>query len=359
LPKCEKGHDMGFEARCSLCGSPISYRLSIEELKEVQLPGRPREETMAILVDMRAGLQIEYTAPRGVYVLNISLGDNTATSEGSAVFRRLRGRLWPEYYKEYGELFEWILKIHCAGCAPSKVILANTASPLSPLALASQPVDPSSSIAIATIPAEDAPTPEGFNSYSSLKIIDRRGIPAILVTEGFARELSGYSEELGYIDYWDAVAYLSKLIVASSEGVLRAVSEDREMGIRVYCIAAIIGGSGSIFKTVLHALKSLLYRASLDIRDGDIQSIHLIAASPRELAKDIEESYRDYIKGFAGLLNHSIHILERQSRLGSYDLIAMVGLRGKVEFEWLTRSYESVRGRNPELDVDRILGGWP
>lgn len=357
MPKCEKGHPMGFEPRCGVCGSPISYRLSLEELSEIREPAVPGDEVMAILVDIQVGLQIQYTAPRGVYALSISLGDTTSTSEGSAVFKRLRGRLWPEYYKEYWGALERVLKIHGAGWASSRVVMANSSSPLSVLVLASKPVDPSSSIAMVTIPSEDAAAPEAVNSYSSLKVVEGRGIPSILITEGFIRDLSGYSEEHGYIDSWGALAYISRYMIMSAESVLRAVSEDREVGVKAYGLASIIGGSHTTFKSPLHAMKSLLYRSSIDMRAGDIQSIHIIASSPKEIAMDIEASYRDYVRGFSGLLNHSIHIIEKPSRLGVYDLVAMVGLREGVEFEWLKRHYDVLRGRNPELDIKRIVGG--
>jgi len=355
LPRCEKGHQMGFDPRCGVCGSKISYTLSVEELLEIPSVERPREEAIFLLVDYGAGFPLQQISPRGVYILNIALGDEDSLSEGLIMFRRLRSRLWPEYLREYGDRLNRLLKIHGVDWSSNRFVLMGSSSPLALLTSYSKAIDPLNTLLITLIPGENVSAPEAVNSYSTMWIIDRKGLSSLIVTEGFLDEISGYSEELGYIEGGDALIYIIRYIVSSSKEIYRSVSEDRELGIRYYGLAAVIGAHSTVFRDSSHAMKSLVYRVSIDIAMRSIQSIHIIAAAPRDMQGYIETSYREFIRGFGGLLNHTLSFVEKGGRLGTYDLVAIIGFRDRPEFEWLRKAYESVRSRNPEVDVS-LLG---
>ncbi|MEM1610162.1 MAG: hypothetical protein QXQ57_00770 [Sulfolobales archaeon] len=356
MPKCEKGHPMGFEARCNICGSRISYSLSMEELVELPAIERPREDASILLVDLSVDFPLQQISPRGIYVLNITLGDSELISDGMIMLRRLRSRLWPEYFREYRDRLSLLLKIHGVGWSSNRLVIANLSSPLALLITLTSEIDPSNSLLISLVPGEEAPAPEAVNSYSAIKAANRKGIPTVIVTEGFVKELTGYSEELGYIEERDALAYISRYFLASAKEVFRAVSEDRDLGIRYYGLTSIIGAHPTVFKNPLSAMRSLLYRLSIDLVTRNIQSVHVIAAAPKEMLDHISSSYKEFIRGFGGLLNHTLSLVEKEGRLGTYDLIALVGFMDKPEFEWLRKAYDTLKGRNPEIDIDKILG---
>lgn len=356
MPVCEKGHRMGFQAICSVCGSRISYIESLKELGE--LPGFevPRESLLISYIDIPDTL-VSTAFTRSGSMVRISLEDGERISENRSGLRRLRSRMWPEYYREYSGRVDLLLKIYGFTTAQDVLVILNTSSPLSVLTLSSKALDPGRSVILALMPGESAPAPEAVNSYSSLRIIDARGFQAVFISEPFIGELSGYTEEWGYIDGMDALQYIAISLAGFSRNFFRPIYEDRDLGVRSHGLSSIIGGSGSVFKNTLAAMKTLLYRISVDPAPREVLSIHLYVTAPGSMLKEFEASYREYVKSLEGVINHTLHMRERDSRLGVYDIHAILGFREYPEYEWLRRAYEGVVARNPDADVSRIIGG--
>lgn len=356
MPVCEKGHNMGFQAICGVCGSRISYIASLKELRE--LPGFevPRDSLLISFIDLPDTL-VSTALPRSGSIVRLSLGDIENISENRSELRRLRSRMWPEYYREYAHRVDLLLGIYGFTAAQEVLVTLSTSSPLSVLTLSSRALDPRRSVVLAIMPGESAPAPEAVNSYSSLRIINARGFQTVYISEPFIGELSGYTEEWGYIDGMDALQYIAISLADFSRDFFGPVYEDRDLGVRSYGLSSIIGGSGAVFRNTLSAMKTLLYRISVDPAPREVLSIHLYVTAPKNMLKEFEASYRDYVKSLEGIINHTLHMRERDSRLGVYDIHAIFGFREHPEYEWLGRAYGGVVARNPEADVSRIIGG--
>lgn len=356
MPVCEKGHRMGFQAICSVCGSRISYIASLKELGE--LPGFdvPRESLLISFIDLPDTL-VSMALSRSGSIVKLSLEDGERISENRSGLRKLRSRMWPEYYREYASRVDLLLRIYGFTAAQDVLVTLNTFSPLSVLALSSRALDPGRSVVLAIMPGESAPAPEAVNSYSSLRVINARGFQAVFISESFIGELSGYTEEWGYIDGMDALHYIAISLAGFSRDFFRPVYEDRDLGVRSYGLSSIIGGSGSVFKNTLSAMKTLLYRISMDSVPREVLSLHLYVTAPGSMLKEFEASYRDYVRSLEGVINHTLHMRERDSRLGVYDIHTIFGFREYPECEWLRRAYDGIVARNPDANVSRIIGG--
>ncbi len=316
---------------------------------------RPREDLVCLLVDPPES--VENMIPRSHYILKISLGDEERVSEGILILRRLRGRMWPEYYREYMSRFDFLLKIHGVLWASNRLISVNPANPLSVLLMASRAIDPRGSISIVTVREEEnISLPEAVNSYSVLKVSEGRRIPYIIITERFLEELSGYTEEWGYIDSREALSYIIRILSLSHREVFRSVSEDLDLGVSSYGVSALIGGSSNVFKSVSAAMRAMILRASVNISPRSVSSLHIIAAAPRSLEKEIEQSYREHVKEYEGLLNHTLHIFNKDTKLGLYDIVALIGVGKAPEFRAIEKLYKQLVERNPEARVENLLG---
>jgi hypothetical protein len=90
---------------------------------------------------------------------------------------------------------------------------------------------------------------------------------------------------------------------------------------------------------------------SVESTGEDIQSVHLLGLSPKELHGKIREAFNNFSSTFGDLLTSEVVIGEKTSRYNFYDLYLLYGLEEDPVLKKIESGYISVAKKIPALSL--------
>lgn len=314
----------------------------------------PVLEECSILV---AG-DIEILAPSKCYLHRISFGERLSIFPELTTIPSIEGGLWIDYIKRYGESLRRRLKILLIERSRYKIYIIDASKPYSPLLLSQAPMGFEDTVVVLEMPGRGSSVFEKSSSYASYEIARRRAGSIILIDRDRLSNLYGFDGNR-VLKYRRLEAKIIEIILGSLWRVASFMSVNRRIGVRSYIVAALIGASTSVYGDVYNSFRvlnrcsswaftdlSAIYRAS---------SVLVIARAPKNIYEDILASYTKYLGNFQEVLSHEGVYVEYGSRLGLYDIVALLGFPEIPPPDHIVQGHRSLETMNPELRVDEVI----
>ena len=346
MPKCANGHEQRLGLKCRTCGSDLSYRSSVVELRSLPKV-EPDYGKVSVLTVECPRLQV-----KADYVGAIVSGQaelKTATTYQAAT---IRGGSWLDLQKKYAQDLKRWMALVGIDKSTDKFVVVDATKPISVLALSALPKMEHTAV-IAVMADQDSTPVEQNTSYVALSLALKRGLPVIALTESFLREMLFFTEDRGFATGIDGMSRLLAPLLAAADDLMDLLERDLKLGIKMHCVSAIVAGSKSVYGVATNALVAQSYNVSIETKPEEYQTVHSLVFSTRETESEFEKSFAAFRnKKFKGALNAELRFHETKSPL--YDLLTICGLKGDASLQVIAGGYGAIVKNVPELSVEGV-----
>jgi hypothetical protein len=346
MPRCPNGHEQRLGLKCTTCGAGLSYRDSIEELRSLPKV-EPDYGKVSILTVGYPRLLL-----KADYVGEISAGQADLKTPTAFEVESIRGGSWLDFNKKYlQELRRWMALVG-VGKSTDMFLVVDTTDPLSVLMLSALPKLEHAAV-IAVVADQDSTPVEQNTSFVALSLALRKGLPVIQLSETFEREMLYFTEDRGFATKEDAVSRLLESLLAAADDLMDLLERDLKLGIKMYCLSAIVAGSKSVYGIATNAFMAQSYNLSMGTKPEECQTLHSIVFSRREDEGEFEKSFGVFRnRKFKGALNAEFRFHETGSPL--YDLVTIYGMSSDASLKNITPGYQAIVGSMPELSAEGV-----
>jgi hypothetical protein len=344
MPRCPNGHTDIWNLYCEKCKTKIDYREAYKELMEAPKLKITCEDTSILFVGFKT------FQARDAYICEITVGEQEIVSEKSLTLKRIDGGTWLDYQNEYNEIVNKWLRLMCFGKSRYKVLVVNTISPLSVLALRNQIID--NNVIVISITADISSTPLAKNtSYVALKTAYDKKIPIILAEESYVMNLTCFDEDSGLMVGQLAFQYIISNYIDYIREINGFIKRDKRLGISIHSFSALIAASELVYKNMDTVFDVQSYLESTEISSKNVISINMLALLPKEMFENIEKAFKVFSKKFK-VLNSDLALIERDSKYEVYDIHLLYGLNDDPILRKIEEGYEVVANKTPSLSAE-------
>jgi hypothetical protein len=348
VPKCANGHEGELKLSCSQCGAPVLFDSACRDL--CTFPGVSLQWGEIAVVS--AGLPAA-KAP-GALTFSISLGDETEMKADSLTLKKLRGGTWLDYYRAYVKTVVKWLRLVGYGLAHSRVLVADTTNPVSVLAMASPSVD-EGTLVFGTMAGPASAPIRRNTSYVAMQVANRKKLPFLMAGEEYVEEVACFVEDEGLLVGPKAMERLVLFSLTFVGDLLDFVRKDIKLGVNYHVFSSLMAASAEVYRSVEDALEAQREMTSTDMRPKDVQMAYLLAASGKELRKDLEAAFEKRCREYPSLVNSDVRFRDSGSHYGFYDIFTLYGVKEVPSLEGIRRGYDIVVGRASDLRAEEIL----
>ena len=226
MPRCVNGHEQRLGLKCATCGERLSYRDSMEELRV--LPKIvPDYGKISVITVGYPGLSL-----KADYVGRVSAGQTELKTSTAFEVASIRGASWLDFNKKYlGELRRWLTLVGI-GKTTDRFLVVDTTNPLSVLVLSALPNVEHTAVLAVTADGDSTPM-EQNTSYVALSLALKKGLPVVVLSETFQREMLYFTEDRGFAAKADALSRLLQPLLAAADDLMDLLERDIKLGIQV------------------------------------------------------------------------------------------------------------------------------
>ena len=347
MPKCVNGHESA-SAKCETCGETVLFQDSCKELAVIPEFEVEFEQTAVLSVGFPP-----LSLPQA-YAAQVLLGEDDAEAIESFTVGKIEGGTWLDFYQKYSDRFGKWLKLVGFDRSRYRIVVADTTNPLSVLLI--QELNAERNKAIFAIAADIDSNPlEQHTSYVALTAALRKHTPIILIMNKYRKEATSFVESEGLLLGDGALGRIISLLLTSAEDLMDFLQRDIRFGIQIHAFSALMAASDRIYKSIDEVFSLQRYQTSLDIETDEPQTAYLMASSERELKDSIVGGFSRYCsRQLLNLISSEHRFYERQSRHRLYDIAILYGLRTARIYDGLTKGYETITSKAPDLVVDKL-----
>jgi hypothetical protein len=325
----------------------------LQKILNIPRPSPVLEECSVVVVGDIENINV----PR-CYLHRIALGDKWVTSASATIVPNIEGGLWLDYIRKYGDILGSKLRLLLIEMSRHKIYVVDASKPYSPLVLSHSPVGREDSVVVLIMPGKGSSVFEKSSSYASYEIARRRAGSVILIDRDRFSNLYGFTGER-VLKQRGLEARIVEIILQSLERVMGFISINRRIGVRRYVVAALIGASTTVYGDIYNSFRVLEKCVSWGFEDPSsiyrASSILTIFRAPKTLYEDMLASYTKYLGSFQELLSHEGVYVEYGSRLGLYDLVALLGFPEIEAPDHIVQGHRSLEIVNPDLRIDEVV----
>jgi len=346
MAKCPNGHEQRLGLKCKMCGGPLSYRESLEELRKLPKVVPDYGKVSILTVGYRRlPLPADYEG-------EVLVGEADLRSAAAFQASSIRGGSWLDFQRKYRrDLQRWMTIVGMKKAA-EKYIVMDTTSPLSVLTLSALPT--LEHTAIVAIAADQDSTPvEQNTSFVALSLALKKGIPVIALSETFEKEMLFFTEDRGFVASGDALTRLLEPLLAAADDIMDLLERDLKLGVKLHSLSAIVAGSKSVYGIATNAYTAQNYNVSLPAKPDDYKTVYSLAFSRKDQAGEFEKSFGVFRnRKFKSVLSAEFRFHETSSQL--YDLMTIYGLKGDDLLQNIAPGYEAIVNSVPELSAEGV-----
>ena len=344
MPSCPNGHTDEWDLTCDKCKAKIDYRTAFKELIEAPKPEITFGDTSILFVGFQT-IQV-----KDAYICEITVGEKEIVSDKSLTLKRIDGGTWLDYHNKYDETVNKWLRFMGFENSKYKVLVVNTISPLSVLALRNRIMN--TDAMVVSITADVSSTPLAKNtSYVALKTAYEKKIPIILAEESFIGNLTCFSETSGLLVGQLAFQYIISNYVDHIREIYGFIERDKKLGIDIHSFSSLVAASELVYSNMDAVFKVQNYLESTEISPENVISINMLALLPKEMYESIEKAFKAFYKKFK-ILNSDIEVIERKSNYEVYDIHLLYGLKDDPILSNIEDGYKAVANKTPSLSVE-------
>jgi hypothetical protein len=346
MPRCQNGHEQRLGLKCLTCGSELSYRGSLEELRSLPKV-EPNYGKVSILAVgyQKLSLQADFVGA-------VSAGQTDAKTSTTFQVANIRGGSWLDFRKKHlEELRRWMALVGI-GKSTDRFLVIDTTSPLSVLALSALPKLEHTAVIALTADQDSTPV-EQNTSYVALSLALKKGLPVVALSESFEKEMLYFTEDRGFATSADAMSRLLEPLLGAADDLMDLLERDLTLGIKMHCLSAIVAGSRSVYGTATNAFLAQSYNISIGAKPEEYQTLHSLVFSRKETQGEFEKSFGVFRnRKFKGALSAEFRFRETASPL--FDMMTIYGLRSEPFLQSLAGGYEAIVRSVPELKADGV-----
>jgi hypothetical protein len=345
MPSCPNGHVQRLGLKCQTCGADLSYRNSIEELRELPRV-EPHYGRVSVLV-----VGVSRLSLKADYVGEVSIGQADAKTPTGFSVQSIRGGSWLDFSKKYQrELRRWIAIVG-VDKAIERFVVVDTTDPLSVLALSVLP-ELEHTVLFAIVADPDSTPVQQNTSYVALSVALKKGFPVIALSQTFEREMLYFTEDGGFATDADALSRLLQSLLHAKDDLMDLLERDLKLGIRVHSLSAILAGSENVYGIATNAFMAQSYNISMQGTD-DCQTVHSLVFTRRAEEKEFVRSFGVFRnRKFKGALSAEFRFHETPSSL--YDLLTIYGMKSETSLQGISGGYDAIVKSVPELSVEGV-----
>jgi len=344
MPRCPNGHEQRLGLKCLTCGAALSYRDSMEELRDLPKvePNYGKVEVITVGYP-RLSLKADYVG-------EIRAGPADLKSSTAFEVASIRGGSWLDFSKKYlQELRRWMTLVGI-GKSTDRFLVVDTTDPLSVLALSALPKLEHTAV-IAVVADQDSTPVEQNTSYVALSLALGKGFPIIALSETFEGEMLYFTEDRGFTTDADALSRLMECLLGAADDLMDLLERDLKLGIKMHCLSAIMAGSKTVYGIATNAFMAQSYDLSMGAKPDEYQTVHSLVFSRGESKGEFEKGFGVFRnRKFKGALNAELRFHETASPL--YDLVTIYGMRTDTSLQDIAPGYQAIVGSMPELSVE-------
>jgi len=347
MPKCINGHEASWELICQKCGGVVNYEEASNELSVIPQVEVKSEELSILSVGFPT------FGAEGAYECELLIGNDDEQSTKNLTLKRLDGGTWLDYHRSYSKkLATWL---RCVGFNKAKyrVMIVDTTSLLSVLALLSPAIEKNTVIFATTADGGSSPMDQN-TSYVSVEAAFKRGFSLIVATNSFVKNVACFVEEAGLIAGPRALGQIVAFQMGSIAWLSNTLERDSRFGIHTHSFSTLMAASNSVYKTMDDVFLIQRYQNSLGLQLDEVVTALLLASSQKDVQDDLSQAYYRHCKQFSNLLDAQCIFNEKSSRYGFFDLFFLYGLRESRLQASLRKGYEAVSSNVPMLKAGEI-----
>ncbi|MGH9918319.1 MAG: hypothetical protein ACRD6W_05555, partial [Nitrososphaerales archaeon] len=272
MPRCPNGHAQRLGLKCLVCGEALSFRDSMDELRDLPKvePNYGKVEVIAVGYP-----RLSLTAD---YVGEISAAQADLETPTAFEVASIRGGSWLDYSKKYlQELRTW-MRLVGIGKSTDRLLVVDTTDPLSVLALSALPKLEHTAV-IAVVADKDSTPVEQNTSYVTLSLALGKGFPIIALTETFEGDMLYFTEARGFATEADALSRLLESLLGAADDLMDLLERDMKLGVLMHSMSAIVAGSKSVYGTATNAFMAQTYDLSMGAKPEECQTVHSLVFS--------------------------------------------------------------------------------
>ncbi|BBD73135.1 hypothetical protein HS1genome_1524 [Sulfodiicoccus acidiphilus] len=332
MGKCVEGH-VTEGLKCQLCGAPLDFASSMEDVLKVKLSLPSPPKSQAILVGVGGNVRAEHVSYLGI--------GEEKVSYSSLTLPLVKGGLADDYERSYKETLRRYLDGLQFFSSPARLAVLDSTNLLSP-AVGSLLIDVP---AIVVIPTPDSSTLELSTSYLTLNVLDRSQIPALLVRRDVIEDSTGYVHGVGVVNGMELLSSLASLVLSSYEEIWDFMQLNSKLGVRTYALTWVLGGSDLVFGSPLNAMRASTFVRSVQFLEEEVESLALAGRVDKNQVESVERSFRELVRdGFKGKLS-TTKVMLTSTESSVYDLLLMYGVKGVVGLEVLEAAHNKLQSR--------------
>ncbi len=346
MPKCANGHDCGWAIVCTQCGAGVSYRQEFEQLALLPSVDVVYEQTAVLFAGLhQAGI-------RGAYTAEVILQEFPEITGKALALKMIAGATWLDYHREYRQEISSWLRLVAFGRSKYRIVVVDTTKFLSVLAL--DAVDPGT-IVLALMPSKDSTPVEQNTSYVALQVALKRGLPVILATNRYVKELTFVKEGEGLITGEKALEQIIEQLVRSVRSIQDFLAVDSRLGVRVHCFSAVISASNSVYKRYEDIFEVQEFENSVETFPDEVHTVYLLGSARKDVQMVIGQAFERYTKRMQELTSAQAAMSERNDLGSHYDVLLLFGVNESLMDGLLKEGYLSVAERAGNLTAEEIL----
>ncbi len=346
MARCPNGHEQRLGLKCAMCGAELSYRESVTELRNL-----PRVEPDYGKVSI---LTVGYPrlSPSAYYVGEVSTGPTDVKTATTFQVASIRGGSWRDLQKKYQEDLRRWMKLVGVDKSTDRIVVVDTTNPLSVLAVSALPKLEHTAV-IAVVADRDSTPLEQNTSYVALSLALNSGLPVIVLSETFEREMLYFTEDRGFATRAEAMSRLLSPMLEAADDLMDLLERDLKLGVRLHCLSAIVAGSKSVYGIATNAFMAQSYNLSVGSMPDDCQTVHSLVFSGEETEGEFEKSFGVFRnRKFKGALSAEFRFHESRSAL--YDMVTLYGMGADAFLQGLADGYQAIAKSMPELKAEGV-----
>ncbi len=346
MPKCARGDDCGWVLFCPKCGADVSYKQSFDQLPLLPPVDPVYEDTSILFVGLRS-FEI-----RGAYTAEAFLQESPDTSGKTLALRIIPGATWLDYHRAYkSEMSSW-LRLIAFGRSRFRMVVVDTTKFLSVLAL--EAVD-AGTIVLALAPNRDSTPMEQNTGYVALRTALRRGLPVILASNQYVKDLALVKEGEGLLAGQKAMELIIGQFVQAIRDIQDFVVMDSRIGIKLHCFSAVISASNRVYKTYDDLFKVQEFENSLEVFPDEVHTAYLIGSARKEAQPTMGQAFERYTKKIPNLTSARAALRDRSDGGNLYDVIMLFGVNESLIDGLMKDGYRSVAEKAGNLTAEEIM----
>lgn len=350
MPKCPKGHEQRLGLKCVTCGAEISFKDSIDDLKNLPFV-KPDYGKVAVLSVGYPGLTL-----KSGFLGEVGTAQEEARTATSFQAAAIRGGTWLDFQNKcLKDLRRWMALIGIDK-STERFLVTDMTKPISVAAISALPKGEHTAVIAVTADRDSTPV-EQNTSYVALSLALKKGLPVIALSKTFEREMLFFTEDKGFAAGPQAMSRLLEPMLDASSDVMDLLEKDVRLGIRLHSLSAIMSGSKNVYGGAANAFLAQSYNFSIPARPDEHQTLHSLVFSSKATGAEFEKSFGAFRnRKYKGALDAELRLHETSSPV--YDLVTICGLKNETTLQSIAGGYEAVVKSVPELTVEGVVL-WP